>query len=102
MSVRQALEYILETDRDGDVSISTGDSTTMIGFNNNLHAINPQIMKDVKYEYEWENAEYVIINRTYPTIYQYERYLDVKDNMELVYRIKAYGNTVCEVYCVNA
>lgn len=56
-------------------------------------------MKDgIQINPNWENADYIVVNRTYAVLFSNNEYKYISETYDLIHEICSYGNVVCEVW----
>lgn len=98
MSFKQALENIAEKDERTDIGITACDNPTKWGIDSQLLAIRGKLRCRLRSDVSFEEADYVIVNPTYLTLYS-QPYLErILQEFSLFDTIKSYENVICYVY----
>ncbi len=100
LSAKHALEIINEKRKDETAKVAVFNLPTFWGVDlNNLVTNNDRDKLEVMSELEkWQEADYVVVNTTYATIYNKEDYSILTDTYDLIGEIYSYDNIICEIY----
>lgn len=105
VSFKQALQFIGDRN-DGEVNVACLDNPSVWGVEAQVNnALSSDLGNRIHLFTSWkngenylENAEYIIVNPTYSTLYSRNLYSKIQDNFILIKQIHSYGNVICEVY----
>ena len=101
MSFKQLLEVLTEYDTRDTFKVAAIDNPSKWGIDSQLLAIRGKKRCRIEVVDDWENADYVILNATYATMYCPDEYQRIRAQKELVTKVNAYGNDLSYVYKVE-
>lgn len=103
LSSKQALEMIDEERGDEIVKVAALNLPTFWGvdFNNSLINESTDGLHVVSDLEKWQEADFVVANTTYVTVYSQEDYAILIDTYNLIGKIYSYDNVICEIYRKN-
>ncbi|MCR4647858.1 MAG: glycosyltransferase family 39 protein [Lachnospiraceae bacterium] len=100
VSIYEVEKYIVNNES-GNVTVATLNNPTRWGIERNLELLTKEENRKIMLTDDYENADYLIINRTYAFMYSKDEFERIKHDFRSVKKIVSYGNTVCEVYKRN-
>lgn len=95
VSMLNVLKKVKKSANSDEIKIGSCDNWTLAGLRKNLNVIDDEAFILV----DWKEADWIVLNPTYVSIYPTEDAASVVHNYKRLYVAKSYGNNVMEVYC---